>query len=62
MSQPIIDRSSERIGETWRQEDHDALVHVLRELDKLVMGIYESHNPPAAFLKQPAPILSLEGK
>lgn len=33
MSQPIIDRSSERIGETWRQEDHDALVHVLREKD-----------------------------
>ena len=59
MSKPIIDRSNERIGSEWRQEDHDALVHVLREVDKLVMGIYESHNPPA---EQPTPILILEGK
>ena len=56
MSKPIIERSSERIGERWRQEDHDALVHTLREVDRLVIGIYESHNPPAGFL-QPAPIL-----
>lgn len=49
MSKPIIDRSSERIGAEWRQEDHDALIHTLREVDNLVMGIYESHNAASRF-------------